>query len=869
MTAPDRIRVLLAEDVPSDAELEVRELKRAGLRVEYRIVGDEDGFRRELRDFFPDVVLSDFSMPQFDGMAALSLARDEAPDVPFIFVSGTIGEEYAIRALKNGATDYVIKNNLVRLPAAVERAVAEAKARRERRRTEAELDIARERLTSIFTSLPDLLWSLDAASGEHIYVSPAAREIYGRSPDEFLANRNLWLELIHPDDLPAVRSAWEKVPHGGNFEFEYRIRHTNGSTRWINNRGRLVKGAAGAPDRIDGMVRDITERIEQTRKLARLQRIRDVVGALNAAIVRIHERQELFGEFCRIAVSQGRYVLARIIEIDRDGKARVASTTEADPRLFQAVVDDYNRDPEGADSLIARVLRDGQAIISNSVANDERAGKRSELTRDGDYSLALLPIVADERLAGVMTLRAREPGSFDAEELRLLYELVSNISFALESMAKQEKLEYLALYDQLTGLPNRTFFTDRLTRAIEAARRNGGRLALMVFDLERFKAINDTFGRRAGDKVLRKVARRMRQAVSDESCIARLGGDQFAILLPAIQDATDVVRMLGDAAPHFLDAPVVAGGRDLRLAAKAGIALFPEDGGDADALFRNAEATLKKAKETGERYLFYAPQINARVADQVELEHRLRLAVERGEMFLHYQPKVEFSTRRIVGLEALLRWKGPDGSHMSPARFVPVLEQTGLILEVGRQALAAAGKTYREWQARGLNPPRIAVNVSAIQLRRPGFVEDVLGAIGDPRSDGGGVDIEVTESLLMSDIDESIRKLRTLRDHGLHIALDDFGTGFSSLSYLSKLPLDSLKIDRSFIHGMTERADDTSIVSTIIALAQGLRLKVVAEGVETEQQAHLLKLLRCDQMQGYLFSPPVPAERIEALLKAI
>ena len=207
MTAPDRIRVLLAEDVPSDAELEVRELKRAGLRVEYRIVGDEGGFRRELREFSPNVILSDFSMPKFDGMAALALARDEAPDVPFIFVSGTIGEEYAIRALKNGATDYVIKNNLVRLPAAVERAVAEAKARRERRRTEAELDIARGRLTSIFTSLPDLLWSLDAASGEHIYVSPAAREIFGRSPDELLANKNLWLEAIHPDDLPAVRAA--------------------------------------------------------------------------------------------------------------------------------------------------------------------------------------------------------------------------------------------------------------------------------------------------------------------------------------------------------------------------------------------------------------------------------------------------------------------------------------------------------------------------------------------------------------------------------------------------------------------------------------------------------------------------------------
>ena len=206
---------------------------------------------------------------------------------------------------------------------------------------------------------------------------------------------------------------------------------------------------------------------------------------------------------------------------------------------------------------------------------------------------------------------------------------------------------------------------------------------------------------------------------------------------------------------------------------------------------------------------------------------------------------------------------------MSPARFVPVLEQTGLILEAGRQALAAASATYRRWQAQGLNPPRIAVNVSAIQLRRPSFVADVEAALGDMGNDGGGVDLEVTESLLMADIDQSIRKLRELRDAGLHIALDDFGTGFSSLSYLSKLPLDALKIDRSFIHGMTERADDTSIVSTIISLAQALRLKVIAEGVETEPQAQLLRLLRCDQVQGYLFSPPLPADRAEALLKAI
>jgi EAL domain-containing protein (putative c-di-GMP-specific phosphodiesterase class I) len=321
-----------------------------------------------------------------------------------------------------------------------------------------------------------------------------------------------------------------------------------------------------------------------------------------------------------------------------------------------------------------------------------------------------------------------------------------------------------------------------------------------------------------------------------------------------------------DAGPKFFGEPFQVGAHEVRITAKTGIAIYPDDGIDADALFRNAEAALRRAKETGERVLFYAPEINARVSEQVQLEHRLRKAVEGGELFFHYQPKVDLASRHIVGLEALMRWKGPDGQPVSPAKFVPVLEQTGLILEAGHQAIFAATAAYRAWRQAGLEPPRIAVNVSALQLRRKSFVEDVRKALGDPGNDGGGVDLEITESLLMTDVDESIRKLRTLRDMGLRIALDDFGTGYSSLAYLSKLPLDTLKIDRGFVHDMTANADNTSIISTIISLAQGLRLKVVAEGVETEQQAQLLRLLRCDEAQGYLFSRPVSADEIYPLL---
>jgi diguanylate cyclase (GGDEF)-like protein/PAS domain S-box-containing protein len=860
------IRVLLTEDVAADAELEVRELRRANLRITHRVVETEESFTRAVREFAPDIILSDFSMPGFDGMAALAIARELAPDTPFIFVSGTIGEEYAIRALKSGATDYVLKSNLVRLPAAVERAIADARQRRERRRIETELDIAQARLASIIDSLPDVLWSTALPGRTITYVGPAARQLFGHEPDEFLTDPKLWLEMVDPLDRPGLVEAWRRLLDDGHpFDVEYRVQRPDGTTRWVSSRAHLVTNPSGE-QRVDGVTRDISVQVEQRRRIERLSRIRELLGALNSSIVRIRERDLLFDEFCRIAIARGGFVLARIIAVDRDGRAALAATTESDPALIHGMVDAYNRDPTRADSLFAEALRSGEAMISNDVAADHRVANRAALIREGNYSLALLPLNVDGRLAGLVALRAREPGFFDQEELRLLSELAANLSFALELMDKQDRLSYLALYDPLTGLPNRTLFHERLTQVVEGARHGKETIALALIDLERFKAINDTLGQQVGDRVLQQLAQRLQDAAGDIHRVARVGADQFALTFAQISGVEEIARRLDAGARILFSEPFRIDGREVRIAAKAGIAVFPEDGKDADALVRNAEAALKRAKETGERYLFYAPEINARVSEQVELETRLRKAVEHGELFLHFQPKYELATRKMVGVEALMRWRSPDGGLISPARFVPVLEQTGLIFEAGQQVISAARRAHQDWKARGLNAPRIAVNVSALQLRRKSFVADVREALGSVEADGGGVDLELTESLLMTDVDESIEKLRALRAMGLRMALDDFGTGYSSLAYLSRLPLDTLKIDRSFVHGMTDNADNTSIISTIISLAQALRLKVVAEGVETEQQAQLLRLLRCEQVQGYLFSRPVPAEELETLL---
>ncbi|HZM47691.1 MAG TPA: GGDEF domain-containing phosphodiesterase, partial [Burkholderiales bacterium] len=307
-------------------------------------------------------------------------------------------------------------------------------------------------------------------------------------------------------------------------------------------------------------------------------------------------------------------------------------------------------------------------------------------------------------------------------------------------------------------------------------------------------------------------------------------------------------------------------GTELRVAARAGIAIYPVDGEDADTLFKNAEAALKKVRESGEHYLFYAADMNARAAHALSLETRLRKAVQEQQFVLHYQPKIDLATDEICGLEALIRWNDPETGLVPPMQFIPLLEETGMILEVGRWAIRSALSQRGEWRTAGLTAPRIAVNVSALQLQQRDFPDMVMAAV---QQDGGAdaLEVEVTESLLMKDVQATIAKLSAVRERGVPVAMDDFGTGYSSLSYIARLPINSVKIDRSFIMGMAGGPQEMAIVTTIIALAHSLNLKVTAEGVETGEQSRLLKLLRCDEGQGYLFSKPLPAGEIARMLR--
>jgi diguanylate cyclase (GGDEF)-like protein len=490
---------------------------------------------------------------------------------------------------------------------------------------------------------------------------------------------------------------------------------------------------------------------------------------------------------------------------------------------------------------------------------------KKELAARGINSVCILPLLVGGEALGVLALYAGEVGFFDDEEMRLLLELAGDIGFALEHIAKTEKLDYLALYDPLTGLANRTLLSERLGQSMRAAGQAAAKFGIAWFDIERLATVNESLGRPAGDSLIRQVAERF-AGVASAANVARIGGDEFVVILPPVKGRSAAGRLAANLARGCFAEPYRVEGSDITVTAKAGLALFPNDGLDAETLLVNAEAALRKAKATGERQMFYSPELTEGTGAALTLENKLRRALEKEEFVLFYQPKIDTESRRIVGLEALIRWQNPDLGLVPPAQFIPLMEQTGMILDVGAWALQRAAADHLRWADLRLKPPRVAVNVSAIQLRQRNFVQAVERAIAAGLSPTG-IDLEITESLVMEDIESTIDKLKAARKLGIQIAIDDFGTGYSSLSYLAKLPVHTLKIDRSFVVGMLKEAETMSLVQTIISLAHALKLKVVAEGVESEEQARILGLIRCDELQGYLFGRPVPFDEVVAVLK--
>jgi diguanylate cyclase (GGDEF)-like protein/PAS domain S-box-containing protein len=602
---------------------------------------------------------------------------------------------------------------------------------------------------------------------------------------------------------------------------------------------------------------------ESEAKIKRLNRVYSILSQINTLIVRVPDRAELFQEACRIAVEQGGFRMAMINIMDpASGKVRTVASAGKHASLL-ADIRTLLESPAAESSMTLRAIRSKHPVISHCVKDDAQVLLGPDYVKAGVSSIAVIPLIVAGEGVGVVALYAEETDFFHEAEVQLLTELAGDISFALDHIQKQDRLHYLAYYDSLTGLANRSLFMERVEQHMRAAATGNYGLAVGIVDIERFKNINDSLGQTAGDVLLNQVAQWLAANVGGTEFLARIDADHFAWVLPQVSDQGNIHRLIEKKMAAFMEHSFNLNGALFRIAFKTGVALFPANGANPDILYKNAEAALKKAKAGGDPYLFFTEKMTATVASRLALENQMREAIKNNEFVLHYQPKFDLSSGKLTGAEALIRWHDPQTGLVPPGQFIPILEETGLIHEVGRWALRQAADDHLRWQAAGFPAVRIAVNVSPLQLRNRSFVNEIQQVIGSDGIAANGLELEITESVIMADVEHSATLLAAVRSMGLSVAIDDFGTGFSSLSYLSKLPVDTLKIDRSFVVDLTGRPEGMALVATIVNLAHSLRLKVVAEGVETEEQARLLRGLNCDQVQGFLFSKPLPVDEFE------
>ncbi|MDT8404568.1 EAL domain-containing protein [Sulfuriflexus sp.] len=683
------IRILIVEDSDDDTELLLRELRKGGFDPVHQRVETMQDMQAALQASTWDIIISDYSMPHFDGIGALKLAKSLEFDLPFIIVSANIGEEIAVMAMKAGAHDYIMKGNLARLVPAIERELKEAKLRHSHRESEKQM----QQLSSAVEQTADAVTITDA-EGNIEYVNAAFSDITGFSKQEAIGQSCSMLKSGR-HNAAFYAGLWQSLTEGHTFQDIF-----------INRRK-------------DGNI----------------------------------------------------YYEEKSITPLKDEKGKVT-----------------------------HFISTGKDIT--------------------------------------------------------------------EQMATRQRLHHLSSHDGLTDLPNRSLFIDRLSQAISRARWNGRVVAVLFIDLDRFKNINETLGFEYGDSVLQAVASRLTQNVRDGDTVARLGDDEFAILLEDIYQKEDIpvvvekiIKSLSQI--HIFDE------HELFVTTAMGISLYPSDGDDAQTLIQNADVAIHHAKESGSNnYRFYESKMNTQSLYRLNMESSLGKALEREEFFLLYQPQINLKSGQIIGFEALLRWQHPELGTVSPVEFIPLLEETGMINQVGRWVLRTACQACRTWNEMGLHDIKVSVNMSPVQFDNDNISHIVADALSETWLEAKYLEIELTESTIMRSPQKTISVLDELNAMGVTLAIDDFGTGYSSLSYLQKFPIDVLKIDRFFVKDVSKNNGGASIVNAIISMAHSLKMSVVAEGVEDNEQLAFLQEHDCEMVQGFLFSKPVPHEAAMQLLKA-
>ncbi len=518
--------------------------------------------------------------------------------------------------------------------------------------------------------------------------------------------------------------------------------------------------------------------------------------------------------------------------------------------------------------LVRRIYSTREPVWIADVSREQNFLRTSLVIKAGLHGVFGFPLLLGDEVLGVMEFFHRDIREPDDILMRFARSIGNQIGQLIARKQAEERVRHLAHYDELTGLPNRTMFNLQLTRSLAQARRRDKPLAVLFIDLDRFKNINDTLGHEAGDRVLREIAERLRGCLRDSDIVGRLGGDEFVVLVEELPEPVHVTAvaqkiLAAVAKPFVLDA------QEYYLTASIGISTYPADSDDVQSLLKNADIAMYRAKEQGKNnYQFYSAQMNVHILKRVALESSLRHALEHNEFLLHYQPKVDIVSGRIIGMEALVRWQQPEqGLLIPPAQFIPLAEETGLIVPIGAWVLKTACARNKSWQQQGLPPLRIAVNLSARQFAHENLLQDVTNVLHETGMDPAALELEITESMVMHDPEHAVKLLTKLKAMGIHLAIDDFGTGYSSLGYLKRFPIDSVKIDLSFIRDLPVDSDDAAITRAIIAMAHGLKLRVVAEGVETGEQLSFLRAHGCDEMQGHYFSKPLPEHEFFLLVQ--
>jgi diguanylate cyclase (GGDEF)-like protein/PAS domain S-box-containing protein len=928
---PEPLRVLLVEDRPDDAELVAEHLRDAGLLAVWERVDTEAAFAAKL-DTAPDLIIADYSLPQFSAPRALNLLKERGLDIPFIVVSGTIGEDAAVAAMRSGARDYVFKGNLSRLRPAVEREVLAAAERKAARVAEGDLVL---RLGSTFDSALDAVVTMDA-DGVITDWNPMAQTIFGWAKSEAVGrlvadtiipqryreahrvglqrfletgkgpvlNTRLELEGLHKDnhEFP-IELSIGATPSAHGYVFSAFARDISERRRAEEAVRRLAATVAASPDAIisadlngsiinwnagaerlygytaqDAIGRSLSMIVPEGRSdelRAALDRV--TRGEQIDQIETVRRRRD--GSLVEVSISLAPLTDAHGTVIATTGIARDMSSLKQAAQALRSSEERYRRIVETAFEGVWIIDSGNKTTFVNrrmadmlGYAPEEILGKPVLTFMDPDAQAAFVAN-RDSRQQAYQAEHEFRFRRADGSELWVLLEAspdrdaagnyvgsLAMVTDVTERRRAQRALEHQTRHDALTGLPNRLLLGERLAEALTSARNSHYQVGVLVLDLDHFKEVNETFGLLAGDRLLEQVGPRLQSEIRTGDMVARLGGDEFAVLLPETDGtaATTLAARLLDA----LQRPFEVQGQHLDVAASIGIAIYPNDGDDAGTLLRHADIALFVAKQARGAFVRYAAEYEKQGASRLTLMADLRQALHDDEqLFLVFQPLVSLRDRSLAGVEALVRWQHPQRGLVSPLDFVPFAEKTGLVQPLTKWVLASALKQAAAWHRGGHAIP-VSVNISMRDLVDPGFPQLVSKLLRDAGAEPAWVRLEITESVIMSKPEQAISTLSQLRKLGVRLAVDDFGTGYSSLAYLDRLPVDEIKIDKSFVSAMAGEVSRTTIVRASIDLGHSLRLESVAEGVEDARTWDVLAALGCDMAQGYFMSPPLLAEEV-------